>query len=100
MSGDARLPVGWNRPHNPKVAGSNPAPRNQNTEALLALSWRGFAFGALSCEPDGRDPGWQPNLLALTNSWRPISDGSRCQSPSGCLDLVQEISTEHLDLTK
>src|SRR5205823_8400882 len=26
MRYDARLPVGWNRPHNPKVAGSNPAP--------------------------------------------------------------------------
>src|SRR6266446_545337 len=26
MRGDARLPVGWNRAHNPKVAGSNPAP--------------------------------------------------------------------------
>ena len=26
LRNDARLPVGWNRPHNPKVAGSNPAP--------------------------------------------------------------------------
>ena len=26
MRGDARLPVGWNRPHNPKVTGSNPVP--------------------------------------------------------------------------
>src|SRR5215475_4732446 len=26
MRNDARLPVGWSRPHNPKVAGSNPAP--------------------------------------------------------------------------
>jgi len=50
MSGDARLPVGWNRTHNPKVAGSNPAPATPNFSIGAAAREGGrFLFDLQRC---------------------------------------------------
>ena len=51
MRNDARLPVGWNRPHNPKVAGSNPAPATKKRRPYKYLACRACMFSV-----SGRDP--------------------------------------------
>src|SRR5204862_6478880 len=53
MRGDARLPVGWNRPHNPKVPGSNPAPQLKNRRPYRHLTCRACAFSVSGSDPKG-----------------------------------------------
>src|SRR5439155_22341048 len=51
LRGDARLPVGWNRPHNAKGAGSNPAPATKNSRPH-----RHSACGACALSRSDSDP--------------------------------------------
>ena len=69
MRGDARLPVGSSRPHNPKVAGSNPAPATKQELVSLAKTRSGLsaAQGWLEGRPITVFSDWR---LACTNGER------------------------------